>query len=160
MNCYGLALRMQSLVKSSILYRVKMTRVGAVMRDVVSTRENFIQVFKFHRSTDEAILEWAEALDSYIQSIPEKDPFFILLDVTGDEVSFTATARNESKRIFSTHRHRVGYIAMLFEWRTSPYFARLFFASLGKINFKLKYTHRREEAYAWLHEVYDMQNNR
>ena len=125
------------------------------MRDVVSTREDFIQVFKFHRSTDEAVYEWADALESYIQSIPEKEPFFILLDVTGDEVSFTATARNESKRIFSTYRQHVGFIAILFEWRTTPYFARLFFASLGKINFKLKYTHRREEAFAWLREVYE-----
>jgi hypothetical protein len=123
--------------------------------DFYTEQDDFIQIFKFKRSTDEAVTQWAEALDHAIESRPLKDPFYILLDVTGKEVEFTALARQESKRIFSKHHAHHGYIAMLFEWRTSPYFGRLFFASLGKLAFKLNYFSDAEKAYQWLHEVHD-----
>lgn len=117
--------------------------------------DGFIQIFKFNRSTEEAVMQWAEALDGYIGSIPESEPFFILLDVTGDNVQFTASARRESKRIFSKHRAHTGYVAMLFEWRTSPYFALLFFASLGRLAFKLNYFSKRDAAHNWLAAMHE-----
>ena len=124
-------------------------------QDFYTESDDFIQIFRFKRSTDEAVLAWAEALDQHIESIPLKEPFFILLDVTGEEVEFTATARQESKRIFSKHRDHRGYLAMLFEWRTSPYFGRLFFASLGKLNFKMNYFSQADKAYQWLRDMYE-----
>lgn len=116
--------------------------------------DNHIQIFKFNESTDDAVQQWADALDSYISSIPTQSPFYILLDVTGENVEFTPLARQESKRIFSKYQTRIGYVAMLFEWRTSPYFARIFFATIGKLGFKLKYFTEATEAHEWLYEVH------
>ena len=124
--------------------------------DFYTETDGFIQIFKFNRSTDDAVRQWAEALDQAIESLPLKEPFYILLDVTGEEVEFTAQARQESKRIFGKHQAHHGYLAMLFEWRTSPYFGRLFFASLGKLNFKLNYFSDAEKARQWLHEMHNI----
>lgn len=124
--------------------------------DFYTETHDFIQIFKFNRSTDEAVSQWADALEHAIQSCPPKDPFYILLDVTGDDVEFTPLARQESKRIFSKYQDHRGYVAMLFEWRTSPYFARLFFASLGKLSIKLSYFSDAEKARQWLHEMHNI----
>jgi|GEM_PF-1712309 len=123
-------------------------------QDFYTVTEEFIEVFKFRRSTDEAVEEWAEALDAYISDTPKKENFYILLDVSGDEVTFSAAAREHSKRLFTKHKQRQGYIAMLFEWRTSPYFARIFFATIGKFGFKLNYFHNETAAYDWLQEMH------
>jgi len=123
--------------------------------DFYTEQDDFIQIFKFNRSTDEAVMQWSEALDHAMESLPLNAPFYILLDVTGDEVEFTALARQESKRIFSKHQAHKGYVAMLFEWRTSPYFGRLFFSSLGKLSIRLNYFSDSEKAYQWLHSVYN-----
>ena len=123
--------------------------------DFYTVTEDFIEVFKFRRSTDEAVEQWAEALDTYIENTAKSDYFYILLDVSGDGVDFTEAARSQSKQVFSKHKKRKGYIAMLFEWRTSPYFARLFFATIGKTGFKLNYFHKADVAYEWLHRVYE-----
>ncbi len=122
--------------------------------DFYTRTEDFIEVFKFNRSTDEAVEQWAQALDGYIDNTPKKENFYILLDVSGEGVEFTELARSHSKRIFSKQKKRRGYIAMLFEWRTSPYFARLFFATIGKLGFKLNYFHQSDAAYEWLQEMY------
>lgn len=122
--------------------------------DFSTFRDGEIQVFQFNRSTDEAVAEWAIALEAYIQQTPKKRPFYILLDVSAPDVDFTAAARQHSKRIFSDYHAHKGYIAMLFAWRTSPYFGRLFFASLGKLNFKLNYFHQREAAFSWLEKMH------
>lgn len=121
--------------------------------DFYTFTEDFIEVFKFRRSTDEAVIQWAQALDQSIEQTAKKENFYILLDVSGEDVEFTATARAHSSQVFSKHKKRKGYIAMLFEWRTSPYFARLFFASIGKMGFKLNYFHEAEAAYDWLREM-------
>ncbi len=125
--------------------------------DLLVYTDEFIQVFRFLRSTDEAVDLWAAELETYIQNVPPKAPFYILLDVSGDKVGFTAKARQHSKRIFNQNRKRKGYIAMLFEWRTSPYFGRLFFASLGKLNFKLNYFHQSEDAQNWLQQMHQQE---
>lgn len=122
--------------------------------DFYTLTEDFIEIFKFNRSTDEAVEQWAQALDHHIENTPGKDNFYILLDVSGEGVTFTELARSYSKQIFGKYKKRKGYIAFLFEWRTSPYFARLFFAAIGKIAFKLNYFHQADAAYAWLHEMY------
>lgn len=127
------------------------------MQDFYTEIDDFIRIFKFVRSTDEAVLQWANALEQHIQDHATSEPFYALLDVTGDEVDFSAAARSNSKRIFNTYRKHSGYIAFLFEWRTSPYFARLFFASLGKLNFKLKYFTDEQDARQWLQAMYDEQ---
>lgn len=123
--------------------------------DFQTFSEDFIQIFKFTRSTDEAIEEWAQALEDHLAQHPKDEPFYVLLDVSGESVEFTPAARQHSKRIFDSYRKRRGYIAMLFEWRTSPYFARLFFASLGKLSFKLNYFHNGDDARQWLRDMHD-----
>lgn len=100
---------------------------------------------------------WAETLENTIQQTPESEYFYILLDVSGDNVTFTQLARNESKRIFTQYKKRQGYIAFLFEWRTSPYFARMFFATIGRLRFKINYFHDEPSAKSWLHEMYNSQ---
>lgn len=130
----------------------------SLTQDFYARTEDFIEVFKFVRSTDAAVVAWAETLDQYIENTPKSEPFYILLDVSGDEVTFSATARAHSKHIFSKHKKRQGYIAMLFEWRTSPYFARLFFSTIGKLDFKLGYFHQSDAAYTWLRQMYEENN--
>ena len=122
--------------------------------DFYTETVDFIEVFKFVRSTDEAVEAWAHTLDQLIADTPKSELFYILLDVRGDEVTFSAAAREQSKRVFSKHQKRKGYIAMLFEWRTSPYFARLFFSTMGKLGFKLNYFHQEDAAYSWLRQMY------
>lgn len=122
--------------------------------DFYMESDDFIQIFKFNRSTDEAVIAWADALEQYMGSIPQKEPFYILLDVTGEGVEFTSTARQESKRVFTQYQHHAGYLAMVFEWRTSPYFARLFFASIGKLSFKLNYFTKHDAATDWLRKMH------
>ncbi|MGB1286669.1 MAG: hypothetical protein ACPG7F_09075 [Aggregatilineales bacterium] len=121
------------------------------MADYYSKTDGHIKIFKFVRSTDAAVEAWAADLDAYLSQHPPGDPFYILLDVSGDNVGFTTAARQNSKHLFDKYRDRDGYIAMLFSGRTSPYFARLFFASLGKLNVKLDYFAHPQKARAWLH---------
>lgn len=121
--------------------------------DFYMLKDDFIDVFKFTRSTDEAVDEWAVALENLIESTPKAQPFYILLDVSGDNVTFSAAARTHSKRIFTTYKNRKGYIAFVFEWRTSPYFARLFFATIGKLGFRLNYVTQEDDAKIWLREM-------
>lgn len=123
--------------------------------DFYTEKVDFIDVFKFVRSTDEAVDAWAQTLDQTIADTSKSELFYILLDVRGEEVTFSTSAREQSKRVFSKHQKRKGYIAMLFEWRTSPYFARLFFSTIGKLGFKLKYFHQEDAAYAWLNQMYE-----
>lgn len=118
--------------------------------DYYSEAQGNIVTQKFLRSTDEAVDLWAKELAQLIEATPHNGCFFVLVDVAGPNVGFTARARERSKELFLKYRHRQGYIAFLFEWRTSPYFARLFFASLGKLDFKLNYFHKRDQALAWL----------
>ncbi|MEO1290033.1 MAG: hypothetical protein AAFV93_19945 [Chloroflexota bacterium] len=122
--------------------------------DFYRQQDDFIDIFKFRRSTDEAVEQWAESLEALIAETPKAQPFYILLDVSGDEVTFSELARSQSKRIFSQYKKRKGYIAMVFEWRTSPYFARLFFATIGKLGFKLNYFTDDADACAWLREMH------
>lgn len=121
-----------------------------VTSDFESRSHGKIIIQKFKRSTDEAVDVWANELIQIIETTPQDEHFFVLIDVAGPNVGFTPHARKRSKEIFSKYRHRQGNIAFLFEWRTSPYFARLFFASLGKLDFKLNYFHKRDQALQWL----------
>lgn len=121
--------------------------------DYHSETHGKIIIQKFTRSTDTAVDLWADDLEQRINTTPRDGCFFVLVDVAGPNVGFTPHARKRSKEIFSKYRHRQGYIAFLFEWRTSPYFARLFFASLGKLDFKLNYFHKRDQALAWLESM-------
>lgn len=121
--------------------------------DFYMLQEDFITILKFNRSTDAAVEKWAAALEEKMQNTPKSTPFYILLDVSGDEVEFTSLARSHSKRIFTQYKQCKGYIAMIFEWRTSPYFARLFFSTIGKLSFQLKYFTDNTQAKQWLHEM-------
>ena len=122
--------------------------------DFYTLQDDFINVFKFTRSTETAVDEWAIALERTIEETPESERFYILLDVSGDDVTFSQSARAHSKRIFSEYKERKGYIAMVFEWRTSPYFARVFFATIGKLGFKLNYFTDDKAAKAWLRDMH------
>lgn len=121
--------------------------------DYISEQVGRITVQKFIRSTDAAVDQWGRELAAYIEQTPDDTPFFVLVDVTGPHVGFTSHARQTSKALFTRYRDRQGYVAFLFEWRTSPYFARLFFASLGKLELKLNYFSSRSQAMAWLQQA-------
>lgn len=127
--------------------------------DFYMLQDDFIDIFKFTRSTDAAVDKWANELEKTIQKTPTSERFYILLDVSGDDVTFSQAARTHSKRIFSTYKERKGYIAMVFEWRTSPYFARVFFATIGKLGFKLNYFTDNEAAKAWLRDMHANESN-
>lgn len=105
-----------------------------------------IRVYQFHVSTESAIDAWAQDLDAVMAN----PPFYVLMDVSGETVNFSRYARQSSVELFTKHRQAAGALVMLFTGRTSPYFARIFFASLGKLGFQIHFTHQRETALRWL----------
>ncbi len=109
-----------------------------------------ITLFTFTDSSEAAIDTWAEILIQTIEGTPAGRPFLILMDVSARQVSFTGYARQRSKELFSRFRARRGRLAFLFSSRTAPHYARIFFASLGRLAFTLQFFSRREKALAWL----------
>lgn len=107
-------------------------------------------IHTFMNSSDAAVDAWAVALIEAIE--PTAQPFRILMDVSAPQVSFTRHARQTSQRLFMQYRGRQGRIAFLFSSKTAPHFARLFFASLGKLQFELKFFSSRDKALDWLNE--------
>lgn len=111
-----------------------------------------ITVYTFTNSSETAIDAWGEALIEHIESLPSGQPFRVLMDVSSNQVNFSRYARQKSVEMFSRFRRRKGRYAFLFSSRTAPYYSRIFFASLGRLEFELNYFSSREKALAWLHE--------
>lgn len=107
-------------------------------------------VYTFTNSSDEEVEAWAAALHQVMTASSPENSFRVLIDVSSKQVSFTRLARQHSMNLFTRHRQRHGRIAFLFSSRTAPYYARIFFASLGRLTFELSTFHNREKALEWL----------
>jgi hypothetical protein len=110
-----------------------------------------ITTHTFVISSDEAVDRWAEALRRFMETT--SDPFYYLFDVSGKDVYFTSYARETAKVLFSDYRKRRGYVAFVMVWVTGPHIAKLFFASLGKLDYEVQFFNTREEGLTWLREV-------
>jgi hypothetical protein len=111
-----------------------------------------IALHTFTDHAEESVDIWADTLAQWIDSMPPEQPFRVLLDVSVPQVSFTRYARQKSLDIFSRFRHRQGRFAFLFSSRTAPFYARIFLASLGRLEFQIGYFHERDTALSWLRE--------
>jgi len=109
-----------------------------------------ITIHTFIESSEAAIDAWAEAVARLIETTPQDEVFLLLMDVSAKQVDFSRYAREKSAELFTRYRGRRGRLAMLFSSRIAPYFARIFFASLGKLDFEYGYFSNREQALAWL----------
>lgn len=120
------------------------------------SHHNHITIYTFLDSSDDSVETWAAALCKLIDTTPLSQPFYVLMDVSAPHVQFTRLARQKSSEIFTTYRARQGYMAFLFSSKIAPHFSRLFFASLGRLNFDLHFYSDRETALTWLHESHDL----
>lgn len=109
-----------------------------------------VTIFTFTDSAEESVDAWASALMTLIEDTPPSERFYVLMDVSSRSVNFTRHARRWSAEIFAKYRTREGRIAFLFSSKTAPHFARLFFASLGKLHFDLRFFSDRSTAMTWL----------
>ncbi len=92
-----------------------------------------IMVCGFTHSNDEAVDAWAAVLAAYLDSVIPDEHFRVLMDVSDKQVSFTPRARQRTVELFTHYRSRQGRYAFLFSSRTAPYYSRIFFASLGRL---------------------------
>jgi hypothetical protein len=109
-----------------------------------------ITVYTFTNSSEAAIDAWGDALSGLIDSTPDSVPFCVLMDVSSPQVSFSRYARQKTVELFTRYRRRRGRYAFLFSSKTAPHFARIFFASLGKLQFDRQFFSDREKAMDWL----------
>lgn len=111
-----------------------------------------IAIYTFTTNADSAVDTWVETLAHWIESTPSDQPFRVLMDVSSNQVNFSGYARQKSLEIFGRYRKRRGRYAFLFSSRTAPFYSRIFFASLGRLEFQLAYFNDREKALSWLRE--------
>ena len=109
-----------------------------------------ITIHTFTESSEAAIDAWADAVARLIEVTPEDEIFLLLMDVSAKQVDFSRYARQNAADLFTRYKQRRGRLAMLFSSRVAPHFARIFFASLGKLDFEYEYFSSREQAMAWL----------
>jgi hypothetical protein len=109
-----------------------------------------ITIHRFTNSAESAIDAWGVELARTIDDTPDDQLFRVLLDVSSPQVSFSRHARQTSQRLFTRYRGRHGRLAFLFSSKTAPHFARLFLASLGRLEFELQFFSNREKAMNWL----------
>ena len=109
-----------------------------------------IFVCGFTESTDLAVDKWAHSLTTYIDSVSVDARFYVLMDVSAKNVSFTPRARQCTLELFDRYRNRQGRFAFLFSSRVAPYYSRIFFASLGRLSFDLNYFTDKKIALEWL----------
>jgi hypothetical protein len=109
-------------------------------------------IYTFTDSSETAIDRWGVEVAKVIEAKPPEQPFRILMDVSSKQVSFSRHARWMSQQIFTRYRDRKGRFAFLFSSKTAPHYARIFFASLGRLQFHLQFFSSREKALQWLHE--------
>ncbi|MBZ0282343.1 MAG: STAS/SEC14 domain-containing protein [Anaerolineae bacterium] len=116
------------------------------------TQTDGITIYTFTNSSEAAIDAWGMALIEHIEALPTNQSFRVLMDVSSNQVNFSRYARQKSIEMFTRFRKRKGRYAFLFSSRTAPYYSRIFFASLGRLEFELNYFSNREKALAWLHD--------
>ena len=115
--------------------------------------ERGIVIYEFLDSADATVDAWAADLERLIAATPADVPFRVLMDVSAAHVNFTRHARQTSVLLFTRYGQRRGRLAFLFSSKTAPHFARIFFASLGKLTFERDYFSNRAKAMAWLQSV-------
>lgn len=113
-------------------------------------QEGEIIVHMFTDSSEAAVDAWARALGQLIETPPPDTMFRVLMDVSSPQVAFTRYARHTSVQLFTRYKDRRGRLAFLFSSKPAPHFARIFFASLGKLTFERDYFSSRERAIDWL----------
>lgn len=111
-----------------------------------------IAIYTFTTNADSAVDTWVETLAQWIESTQPDQPFRVLMDVSSNQVNFSRYARQKSLEIFGRYRKHQGRYAFLFSSRTAPFYSRIFFASLGRLEFQLAYFNDREKALSWLRE--------
>jgi hypothetical protein len=111
-----------------------------------------ITVHTLTNAAESTVDLWAVALARLIESTPPEEAFRVLMDVSSNQVSFTRYARQKSVEVFTTYKQRYGRLAFLFSSKPAPHFARIFFASLGKLSFEREYFSNREQAIQWLRQ--------
>lgn len=121
--------------------------------DFVAEEVDGITHHIFINSEDSAVEAWAAAFHQLMADTPEDQPFYLLMDVSGRDVYFTPRARETSQRLFTAYRQRKGYVAFIFVWVTGPHIARLFLASLGKLEYTIQTFNTADEGLAWLRQV-------
>jgi hypothetical protein len=115
-------------------------------------QDGMIAIHTFTNSSEAAVDAWELAVIDLIERTPPDQLFRLLVDVSSPQVSFTRRARQASMSLFTRYRHRRGRLAFLFSSKTAPHFARIFFASLGKLTFEHQYFSSRERALNWLRD--------
>jgi hypothetical protein len=115
-------------------------------------QQGAVAIHTFTDSTNAAVDSWATELARHIDTTPPDQPFRVLMDVSSNNVSFTRHARQTTVQLFTRFQNRSGRFAFLFSSRTAPYFARIFFATLGKLGFEIAYFSNRTKALEWLNE--------
>lgn len=109
-----------------------------------------VAVHTFSQSTEAAVDAWAEAMVRCFEDASPQEPVAILVDVSAPQVDFSRYARKTSQWLFNHYRQHPGKIAFIFSSRTAPYFARIFFASLGRLHFEVQSFNSRESGLRWL----------
>jgi hypothetical protein len=112
-----------------------------------------IMIYTFHNSSEQAVDTWVAELICHLEMTPPELPFRVLMDVSSPQVNFTLYARQQSLMIFSQFKQRQGRIAFLFSSKTAPYFAHIFFATIGKLTFERGYFSDQTKAMTWLCEI-------
>jgi hypothetical protein len=115
-------------------------------------QDGLITIHTLTNSAEATIDLWAVELARLIESTPSDQAFRVLMDVSASQVNFTRHARQKSVEVFTTYRQRKGRLAFLFSSKPAPHFARIFFASLGKLSFEREYFSKREQAMNWLRQ--------
>ncbi len=118
--------------------------------DFITEQAGKVAVHTFIHSTEAEIDAWAEAMVRCFEDASPQQPVAILVDVSAPQVDFSRYARKTSQWLFNQYRQRPGKIAFIFSSRTAPYFARIFFASLGKLQFEARSFSSREAGLHWL----------
>lgn len=112
-----------------------------------------ITAYIFIDSRDETVDQWATLFHENITALSPDQPCLVLMDVSAKNVSFTGYARQRSQELFRTYKSRRGRMAFLFSSRTAPHYARIFFASIGRMNFQISFFSDRAKALKWLQEA-------
>lgn len=107
-------------------------------------------IYTFTNSSETAIDVWGNELTAAIEDTALDQIFRVLIDVSSPDVSFSRHARQKSQQIFTCYRARKGRVAFLFSSKTAPHYARIFFASLGRLQFNLQFFSNRDKAINWL----------
>lgn len=116
--------------------------------------QEHITIFTLTHTDDETVTAWASDVETIMSHAEDDNPFYILIDAAYETTDFIPLLRQSVVRLCKTYRHKRGFVAFIFGMRTAPYVIRLFFATMGKLDFRINFFHERKAAEKWLYEVY------